>query len=33
MATYKAPVRDIEFVLNEIINIESLTEIEKFEDH
>lgn len=32
MATYKAPVRDIEFVLNEIINIESLTEIEKFED-
>ena len=30
MAAYKAPVRDIGFVLNEIINIDSLTEIEKF---
>jgi alkylation response protein AidB-like acyl-CoA dehydrogenase len=32
MATYKAPVRDIEFVLNEVINVDSLTQIEKFED-
>ncbi len=32
MATYKSPVRDMEFVLNEVINVNSLTEIEKFED-
>ena len=32
MATYKAPVQDMSFVLNEIINIDSLTEIEKFAD-
>lgn len=32
MATYKAPTRDMEFVLNEVINVNSLTEIEKFED-
>ncbi|KXJ44718.1 MAG: acyl-CoA dehydrogenase [Cycloclasticus sp. Phe_18] len=32
MAVYKSPVRDMQFVLNEIINIGSLTEIEKFED-
>ncbi|AFT66306.1 MULTISPECIES: acyl-CoA dehydrogenase C-terminal domain-containing protein [Cycloclasticus] len=32
MATYKSPVQDMEFVLNEIINVGSLTEIEKFED-
>jgi len=32
MASYKAPVRDMDFVLNEIINIGSLTEIEKFAD-
>lgn len=32
MATYKAPVRDMAFVLNEIINVESLTSIEKFAD-
>lgn len=32
MAVYKSPVRDIEFVLNEIINVGSLTAIEKFED-
>ena len=32
MATYKAPVRDMEFVLNEVINVDSLTKIEKFED-
>jgi Acyl-CoA dehydrogenases len=32
MAIYKSPVRDMEFVLNEIVNIGSLTEIEKFED-
>ncbi|ORU89589.1 MAG: acyl-CoA dehydrogenase [Cycloclasticus sp. symbiont of Poecilosclerida sp. M] len=32
MAEYKSPVRDMEFVLNEIINVGSLTEIEKFED-
>ncbi len=32
MATYKSPVRDMEFVLNEIINVDSLTQIEKFED-
>lgn len=32
MATYKSPVQDMVFVLNEIINIASLTEIEKFED-
>jgi alkylation response protein AidB-like acyl-CoA dehydrogenase len=32
MATYKAPVRDMAFVLNEVINVDSLTQIEKFED-
>ena len=32
MATYQSPVRDMEFVLNEIINVDSLTQIEKFED-
>jgi len=32
MASYKAPVRDMDFVLNEIINIGSLTDIEKFAD-
>jgi len=32
VATYKSPVQDMEFVLNEIINVGSLTEIEKFED-
>jgi len=32
MATYKSPVQDMEFVLNEIINVGSLTDIEKFED-
>ncbi|ORU91085.1 MAG: acyl-CoA dehydrogenase [Cycloclasticus sp. symbiont of Poecilosclerida sp. N] len=32
MAEYKSPVRDMEFVLNELIHVESLTEIKKFED-
>lgn len=32
MANYKSPVRDMEFVLNELIHIESLTEIEKFKE-
>ncbi|MEY8194088.1 MAG: acyl-CoA dehydrogenase family protein, partial [Cycloclasticus sp.] len=32
MASYKAPTRDMDFVLNEIINVGSLTEIEKFAD-
>lgn len=30
MATFKAPVRDIEFALNDILNINELTEIERF---
>ncbi len=32
MATFKAPVRDIEFVLNDILNINELTQIERFAD-
>ena len=32
MALYKSPTRDMEFVLNEVINVGSLTDIEKFKD-
>ncbi len=30
MATFKAPVRDIQFVLNDVLNINELTQIERF---
>ena len=32
MAEYKAPVRDMSFILNEVINVSSLTEMEQFSD-